>query len=500
MISAVLLLAHGGLGLLALGSAWVPVPWRGRVLVSLCVLGAGFGIALVVMNGSLEEWRAVELSGVATVAGAAIAAAWLVAAVVAAPEGRALSCALVGIACSSMALAVMSEWVVPALLFWLCSSLALAGLASHARSGPWVWVVLFASDAALVAALFGNWVDTRSWVLPDALEGWTFYVLVAAVALRAGVVPLFGTWSLLGRASPAIPLLVGGSFCILRVALGDGDPWAGSVLFVAALAVALVVLFARRPWGGIGAAAAAPIATMLGLAVIAPASISAAGTAAVVTAAVAALWLASSEEGAPDRVVALVALPPSLGFIAAAIAVVAALANTVAADDTVDTVSWTLALVLGPLALTASLAVATRLAATLPAAPGWFGRLRTRQQSAYAVLIVRLLLALSIAGAILPGDWLGIQAGVAAWDERRAILFGTAIVLAAAAAWFAARRTVPAPTRARPASFRASAWVDSPPTGTIAARALTAASLLLVVGAIGVVGWLTFEGLRLGFL
>lgn len=501
MIAPLLLLAHGVVGLLALPTMFLPSPWRQRVLTGLCVVGAGFGVALVVANGSLDQWRAFEIRGIATIAGSAIAAAWLVAALLSARAGRWLACALVGVAASAMALAVMSEWVVPTLLFWLCSSLAIAGLAAQERAGTWVWVPLFASDVALVAALLGNWIDTRSWGLPDSLEGWPFYVLVIAAVLRVGAVPLAGTWNLLGRASAAIPLLVGGGFAVLRVALGRPDPWSASVLFLAALAVAVTLVVATRPWGGIAAAAAASIAVLLGLALLAPSALAAAGAAAVVVAAVAALWLAAPDEGAPERVVALVAVPPTLAFVAASAGVAAAIRNTVGAEDMIDKVPWTLALVAALVALTANLAVAVRLAAAIPPGSGWLERVRAAAPGALAILVARLLIVFSIAGAVMPGEWLGIESPSAAWSARRAILLAVALVVAAAAVWFALRTPTAVPARAPVAAspFEASPWLGAP-TGTIAGRVLIGVALLFAVGAIAAVGWLTFEGLRLGFL
>lgn len=500
-MAALLLLSHGVLGALAVAAAFLKAPWRARMLVGLCLVGAGFGIALIAFGGSLEEWRTSTISDSTSVIGTALAAAWLVAAVVSAPAGRFLACGLVGVAASALALATTNEWVVPALLFWLCSTLAVAALASELRGGPWVWVALFASDAALVAALLGNWVDTRSWTLPEALDGWPFYILLLAVVLRAGAVPLAGAWSLLGRAAPAIPLLVGGAFGLLPVALGDADPWAATVLFALALGVALVALVARTPWGGIGAVAAPYIAVMLGAAIISPPALAAAGIAAVLGGSAAALWLASSREGAPERALLLVALPPSLGFVAVASAVVAAISQTMASEEIVDKVPWTTALVLGPLALAANLALAARVVPTVSSAPGWLGRVRRADRGSLAVLVLRLMLAFSVVGAFLPGDWLGISSAVSLWEERRALLLGTALVLGLAAAWWVTRRAAARlPERPKVPTFKATAWLDAPPSGVLAGRLLVGVGLLLAVAAIGVVGWLAFEGLRLGFL
>lgn len=501
MTTAVLLLGHAVLGALACVTLFLRPPWRARVLTGLCLVGAGLGVVLVVAADSLDGWRTLEPGGVGTLVGAAVATAWLTAAVLSAPGGRALTCGLIGISSSALALAVTNDWAIPALLFWLCSSLAIAALAAQERSGLWVWVVLFASDATLVAALLGNWLDVRSWALPEALDGWPFYVLLAGAALRAGVIPIGGAWGLLGRAAPAIPLLVGGAFCLLPIALGDGDPWVGAALFVVALGLAGATLLTRNPWGGVAGAAAPAIAFMLGSAVVAPGALLPAGLAAIVVAGAAAGWMAS-QEGAPDRSALFVALSPTLAFVAAATASVVAVGRTVRAEEVVDKVPWTLVLVLAPLALTGTLAVAVRLASALDRGPGWFARVRRGERGAMSILVTRFLLSFSVAATLMPGDWLGIESDISAWDERRTLLFGTALLLGAAGAWLAVRRAAPSAetVRTRGPAFQASPWLDSPPSTKVALRLVTGLALLLAVGAVVTVGWFTFEGLRLGFL
>ena len=503
----VLLLAHGALGVLALATLPIRGPWRPRSLGIICVAGAGFGIALVVLNGSLDQWRTTELRGVSALAGATATAAWLVAASVSAPRGRSITCALVGVASSALALAVVNDWVVPTLLFWLCSSLAIAALAAEGHRGLGVLVVLFASDVALAAALVGNWTDSGSWALPAELEGWPFYVLVAAAVLRGGAIPATGAWSLLeAPGAPAVPLLVGGSFGLLPIALGgSGDPWVGVGLFALSLAIAVVLVVARGTVSGVVSAASPAIAVMLGLALVAPAGLIAAGLAAVVAGAAAALWPEARGEGGPDRALALTAVPPTLGFVAAVAAIAASIRETTAAEEVVDQVPWTLVLILGPVALTANLVLAARLATGAREGAGWWGRVRAGDLGGIALLVTRILLVLVIAAALMPGEWLGIASPFGAWDERRSLLFGAAAVAAAAVAWLTARGTLGAaaqrPSRARPFPpldpFRA---LPDPRPGSLPARLLTSVTLLLAIAAIATVGWFTFEGLRLGFL
>ena len=507
MTPAILLLGHGVVGALALPTVWLKEPWRARVLMALCLLGAGLGVALVVLNGSLEEWRTAHLTGTATVVGTAAAASWLIALVTSGRAGGALTCSLLGIAISSLGLAVTNQWVVPALLFWVCSSLAIAALASQGRAGIWVWGLLFSSDVALTAALVGNWVDTTSWLLPDSLDGWRFYVVLVAAGVRAGVVPALGTWGFLGRpGAPAIPLLTGGAFALLPFALGgEGDPWSGVALFTMATGLATLVLVARRLHGRMAFAAAVPIAALLGLAVVAPSGLVPAGLAAVVAAGSAAAWVAGAGEPGPERVVALTALPPTLAFIAAVTGAAAAVEHTVTAEEVIDKVPWTLVLVLAPVAVTATVALAAHLISRAGTGSGWLARARRGEAGALALLVTRIVLLFALAGALVPGDWLGIASPVAEWEERRAALFGAALVLAAGAAFWSARRSrreivaaqgVPLPA----GEGLAVGTLEAPRAGSLTARLLTVLTLLLAVAVIATVGWLTFEGLRLGFL
>ena len=507
MTVPVLLLAHGVLGVLALATLLIRGRWRARSLVIICLTGAAFGVALVVLNGSLEQWRTTELRGVATLAGAAAAAAWLVAAAVSAPRCRSVTCALVGISSSALALAVVNDWAVPTLLFWLCSSLAVAVLAAEARRGLGVWVLLFASDVAFAAALVGSWADTRSWSLPAELEGWPFYVLVVAAVVRSGAIPATGAWGLLDApGAPAVPLLVGGSFALLPVALGGpGDPWTGAGLFALALVVAVVLVIARGTAGGAISAASPAIAVLLGLALIAPAGLIAAGLAAIVAGAAAALWPVARAEGGPERAVAFTAVPPTLAFMVAVTAVAVSVRETMAAEEVIDRVPWVLVLILGPVALTANLALAARLAVSSPQRVGGMERVRGGDVGGLALLVTRILVVLAIAAAVLPGGWLGIESPFAAWDARRASLFGVAAAVALGAAWLTARRTVGAasPDPAGAGSlwaFQPFRPLPDPSPGSLPARLLTSVTLLLAVGAIATVGWFTFEGLRLGFL
>ncbi|HYN36519.1 MAG TPA: hypothetical protein VEV82_06035 [Actinomycetota bacterium] len=495
MIVPILFVGHAGLGLLALGSAFLPEKWRRRILLFLCLLGIGAGVAIAVLGVQGDTWRSTELGDTAVIAGAATALAWLVAVVVAALRGRALSCALVGVAAASLTIAATSRWMVPVLLFWVCSSVALAGLAARGERPAPIWIALFLSDACLIAALVGVWVDERTWTLPTELDGWTLYVLLAAAAIRGGAIPALGVWgSLSGAAAPAAPLLTGGAFTLLPIALGPGAPWAAAVLFALAIGAALWALSGSEL--SIPAGAAAPLALLLGAVVVAPDGLVAGGLAVVFTASVLALWRVAWGLGGADRSVALTALPPWVGFTAIAGGAGAAIEELAAARDVIDKVPWTLVVILGPAALAASVAVAARASLGAASLARWLPVLRRGRPNAIALLASRVVLVAGLAAGMVPGEWLGIDSDFAGWLPRRTILFGAAILLGLGAAWLTSRRI----RFFEPQPISLDWTAPAPQPDSTGAKILVWATLALAVGAIGTVGWFTFEGLRLGFL
>ena len=490
----VLFVAHGGLGLLALIAGFLPAKWSRRVLVFFCLVGVGVGVTVAVLGVQGDSWRSTELSDTAVIAGAASALAWLVAAVVAASRGRAVACALVGVAASSLTIAATSRWAVLVLLFWICSSLAIAVLAGTGKRPAPVWAALFLSDAGLVAALVGHWMDERAWDLPASLEGWPLYVLLLAVAIRGGAVPALGVWGALGAAAPVLPLSIGGAFVLLPVALGPADPWAGSALFTLATIGGVWGLLRSRVF--VPAAASVPIALLLGAVVVFPAGLVAGGLGALLTAAVLAMWRTAGEYGGADRSFALTALPPWIGFVAVIGAAAAAVEELAGAEDVVDKVPWTLVVVLAPAALAASVAVAAHAAKGATGTGQWWIALRGRRAEAWALLASRFVLIAGVAGGMVPGEWLGLDSEFASWDSRRTILFGTAITLGLVAAFVVRRR--PAPSLEQEVAL---AWsAPAPQPGSLPARVLVWISLTLAIAGIAAVSWFTFEGLRLGFL
>lgn len=495
MISVVLLAGHGGLGLLCLVALLLRGRWRSGTLLFFCLTGVGLGIALIVLNQSSETWRTTELSSICTVVGASAACAWLIAAVTGAANGRVLVCSLIGVSSSALALAATSRWAAPALFFWVCSSLGIAVLAGRARARGSVWVVLFASDVALAAVLVGTWSDTKDWLLPTELDGWAFYALLLAALLRAGAIPGIGTWGLTTTfGAPALPLLTGSAFALLPIALGPADPWVGAGFFALALGAGIWGIVRRTLLVSI--ASGSLIAVLLGLALIAPQGLVAAGFAAVLAGAVVASWPAVTAGGV-ERAILFTVLPIGAAFIALGTGVVVAIEETAVAQDVVDKVPWSLVLVLIPTSVAATLALAVR-AARSQANRGVNNEAVGHPKRALALAANRLLLVGALAGVLIPGEWLGLEAAYAQWEPRRAVLVGSAIVLGAAAAFFSSRR--PRNVEAATVTPVLVEFSLDPRPGSLPARVLSWVGLLFAVVATGAVAWFTLEGLRLGFL
>ena len=500
MIEPVLLLGHAVLGAAALGTRWVRGQWRRRLLIGIGLLGVVLGVALAVRSGSSDEWRSTTVGGVAVLVGLSAACAWVVALVALVDDGDPLGFALLGVATTGLAMAAVNRWVVPALLFWFCSSLALAGVLRRATGTSPALLVLFASDAALVIALAYGALDAGLWRLSDGLDGWPFYVVVAAGALRAGVLPRTGTWASVARsAGPALPLLAGGGFVLLSYGLGPPDRWAALLLLVWGAAVGAWAIGRRVTSLTVGAAAL--ISLLASCALVIPEALIPAGLAA--TFATAATALVQTVRGT-EASLPLSPLPPSAGFIAVALGFGAAVQQAFGSDRLSDKIPWTIVAALIPVVMATCVGAAARVGAGAarggrppPSPARMWSRLVPRNAGAWGTLVLRLVVATSFTVALWPETWLGVDATRWDADVRSAALFGAAMVAALVAGWITTRgrdRTLAAATIA--VSLRAAPF---PRTGVVA-RGVSLMAAVLAVGVVGGLTWLTFEGLRVGFL
>ena len=457
--------------------------WRARVL--LYAVGATAGVTLFVVASSGESWRTVTLGRASAIAGAAIACSFVLAATLDLRTDRWRVPTLVGIAGTSMTLAVSNDWLVPGLLFWTCSTLALAAIGRDAQQGASLWVTLFASDALLYAALVGWGLSAERWTMPATLEGWMFYLALAAIVLRSGVVPYFGVWRMLdSQAVSALPIVVGGAFALGERFVFGAAPLEAAALIVVALVIALWGTIVRNtPFAVMGTW---PIALLLGAALASRSVATAAALGAVIAVSLFALWPQASS-AAPARGIVLAFVPPGVGFWAVLAAATYSFGRIIEAPDVLEETSWVMVSALLPFAVATAISVGSRVA-------------RTRGDVSLKPAVVASwgLLAVSFVAGLFPEAILDLDQAAVPDPSRTGLLFGAALVLGAVGGWFARRRAwagrAPVTTAAR--NFRR----RGPTLGRRPLLAMDWTALTLGLATVAAAAWITLEGLRSGFL
>lgn len=460
-----------------------PQEWRARIV--LYAIGGGAGATLFVVASSAESWRTVTLGPASAIAGAAIACSFLLAAVLDLRTDRWMVPTLIGVAGTAMTLAVSNEWLVPGLLFWTCSTLALATIGSDARQRASLWVTLFLSDALLYASLLGWGLSEARWNMPASLEGWMFYAALGAVVLRAGAVPYFGLWRMLDSpAAAGVPIAVGGAFAIGERFVFGGAPLEAASLVVLALVVALWGTVARgTPFGVM---ASWPVALLLGAALASPSAVTAAALGAIVATSLFALWPQASS-AAPARAIVLAFVPPGVGFWAVLAAATYSFGRLIEAPDVLEETSWVVVSALLPFAVAAAVSVGARVA-----------RARGVASLQPAVVASWGLLAVSLGAGLWPETVLDLNQAAVPDPSRTGLLFGGALVLGAVGGWFARKRDWGgrAPVTEPPRHFRR----YGPTLSRRWLQALDWTALTIALGTVVAAAWFTVEGLRTGFL
>lgn len=457
--------------------------WRARVL--LYAVGAVAGVTLFVVASSDESWRTVTLGPASAIAGAAIACSFVLAAVLDLRTDRWRVPTLVGIAGTSTVLAVSNDWLVPGLLFWTCSTLALAAIGRDAHQGASLWVTLFASDALLYAALVGWGLSAERWTMPGTLEGWMFYLALAAIVLRSGVVPYFGVWRMLdSQAVSAIPIVAGGAFALGERFVFGSAPLEAAALIATALVVALWGTIVRNP--PFAVMGTWPIALLLGAALASRSAATAASLGAVIAVSLFALWPQASS-AAPARGIVLAFVPPGVGFWAVLAAATYSFGRIIEAPDVLEETSWVVVSALLPFAVATAVSVGARVA-----------RARGDVSLKPAVVASWGLLAVSFVAGLFPEAILDLDEAAVPDPSRTGLLFGAALVLGAAGGWFARKRTWAGrtPHTGAPRNFRH----RGPTLGRRSLLALDWTALTLGIGTVAAAAWITLEGLRSGFL
>ncbi|MDQ4058867.1 MAG: hypothetical protein M3124_07060, partial [Actinomycetota bacterium] len=232
---------HTALALVLIVAIGLPAGLRRGFTIGAAALGSAAGVAVALLGSADLAWRTTTLSSPrAVIVGAAVASAWALVGVVEQARKPPVG-ALVGIASSALLVASLNDWVVPALLFWLASSVALVALVSigGARSGAILAIV--GSDLLLVGSFSLAALDGRVWTIPGSLSGLSLGLGVAAFVVRSGALPRVGGWETIDSpAVPALPLLLGGSLALAGVPLSGSGPWVAVGALASAVACCLV--------------------------------------------------------------------------------------------------------------------------------------------------------------------------------------------------------------------------------------------------------------------
>lgn len=457
-----LCLGHALLGALVLPAAFLPGPTRRRAIEVASVLGAGLGVALVFAGESgAAGWRTVGFEPrFAAPAGVAAAAAWVVTGALAGRRGRAEEVALTGVAATGLVLAATGRYVVPALIFWLCSSAALAA-AARVR-GRWIWAVLASSDAAVCVAALGRATGDDAWAFGGAATGLTLAALAAGAVVRGaahlGPVP-----------AATAPLLTGGAL-VLAARAATAEPWAAAAVLAGAGAA---LVFGRT---GPGVAATWVTAVAIASCFVAPELAPLAGVTAVLATTLFALWPYTQGRGGVARALATSLVPLTAGFGI----VFAASGEAFERATASASLPWTLVAILLPATLAAGVVLGGRTS-----------RADAREFLPEAVLATWLLLAGIVGLALFPK-----MAGDAAplGDSGGVFALQVVALAAGAAAGVGARRSG---VTVEPA-YR-TLDLAGPPVAELPRPAAWVA-LALAVATVAASGWVTVSGLRVGFL
>ncbi|MDQ3963503.1 MAG: hypothetical protein M3277_06275 [Actinomycetota bacterium] len=440
------------------------------------LVAAVAGFVLFAVSDSVGAWRTTGPGVAAGLAGAGIVLAFLV--LLADPEARGETAAQTGVAGSSLALFAAGMWLVPALLFWLTSSLALAAIVASSKRRATTWLALALGDAALVGVVVSAAIEAGSWTMP-ALGGWQIVVLFGAIVLRSGALPLSGQWPIERPSSAvAVPLLIAGSLVLAARFLRDPQPVLGAALIVLGVlagATAAVWRFDMRATGGF------LVAVMLGISIAVPQVLPVAALAVLCAATTVALWPRARGRARITRGFVLGSIPPMVAFGAISAAATTSFERARAGEG-IDGIAWAAIASLLPLALATGIALGAMAARREP----------SDDFEPPAVIATWFVFALSV----VSGVWLGafVPVGDAAIDGSTRALYLIALIVGGIAALRAPRATGPV----------AYGGIEVLQLATERHRVLegTAVALAAIaaVAAIAAAIYLTVLGLQQGFL
>ena len=479
-----LYLSHAAIGVFMLFTLPLPAADRPRLIRFGAFAGMAAAVGLFFFRGADASWGAATLRpGSAAVVAAAILCAWTLVAAVASASGRWDVGALVGAAGTGLALFAASDWVVPALLFWVVVSLATAAsLPPERRSGE-VWLALALSDACLVGGLVASSLEAETWTMPEAVEGWLLMPLAAAVILRTGVLAGAGIWgSGAGAQVALLPLVIASGFALLpSVSTGTEVAIALGLLLVA-IGLAAWTVSATVPRVAIVGSWLSGM--MLAVAWIAPEVLARAGVAAVLGVTAVALWPASAGRAQAERGLLLAAVPLTVGFGVVVGGAAASFERATTSGSVLESAPWSAFAALLPVALAAGVTMAAALAR----------RLEPERYEPAAVLATWGIAAIALVLGISPRPDLAFSGGGAA-ATRGMWLYVVALAAAAAAARYIGPRGPLVAMKEASMPHPAAPVLSGP-----VARGAAIAAAVAGGAAATAVAWFTYTGLRNGFL
>jgi hypothetical protein len=223
---------------------------------------------------------------------------------------------------------------------------------------------------------------------------------------------------------------------------------------------------------------------MLAAVSISPATAGRAGLAACLAVAIVAAWPSSAGRARMPRGLGMAFLPPFVGFGVVLSAAIAAFDRAADAPTSLDSAPWTAAAAILPVALAGG--VVLGLHATL-------------QSRAASRELAPAIATWILAGAALVAGF--VEPGASDQPGRVRLLYAIAAAIGVAAVYVSLRRRHE--EEIGPIEEGPGAPLFDPGLVTFSRRAdtaLTWAAATLVVAAAAGVGWLTFEGLKTGFL
>ena len=477
----VLSLGHAVASVVLLASSHRPAKERARAVWACSGVGVLLAGVLVAGVGSGQHWRALALRESATVVGAAVATAWVVAAIVDLGRGRWEVGALIGVASTALILASSSEWLVPGLLFWFCGSVAIGVLGLQSATNSGALVALFASDLALGAGLIASGVGGATWRMPVLVDGWHGYVLLLAALLRLGALPRVGVWGLLGSpAAAAIPLFIGGAFALPLRTIAVLGGWPAVVVLAGAVAIAFAAVTTESP--SISGIAPWPVLVCLAGSVLAAGVRPAAAVTAALSAGVVSLWPHASRSAAPARALQLSFTPVTAAFSILASGRAAAFQRVVSSQPLSAALPWVICFTLLLAAVVLGAALGARLARQ-----GGDSLVDEASYATWGLVGASILVALAPTEASPLEDAVRASSGVV----LAALLCGGATV------WLV-RKTTQEPT-ARGVLTERFSVAPIFVTGRLA-TALAAMSVAFVAMTAMGLAWITLIGLTQGFL